>query len=57
MAEYEIERERIIERPTVHRTIVEERRGGWGVGFNPLSGVIMAVVAILLLLLILGVLV
>jgi hypothetical protein len=49
----------IVERevPVTGRRTVVERRGGYGMGFNPVSGVIMAVVAVLLLLLVLGVLV
>jgi len=69
MADYEIQRERIVERPVTERvverevpvgrrTVVERHDGyGRGFGFNPMAGVIMAVIAILLLLLILGVLV
>jgi hypothetical protein len=68
MSDYEIQRERIVERPVTERvverevpvgrrTIVEHRGGGYGPGFNPVAGVIMALVAILLVLLILGVLV
>ena len=77
MAEYEIQRERIVERPVVdsartigasterivevptgRRTVVERRDGaGYGFGFNPVAGILMALVAVLVLLLILGVLV
>jgi hypothetical protein len=64
MADYEIERERIVERPVERiverpagRRVVVERGGGAGYGFNPMAGVIMAIVAVLLVLLILGVLV
>lgn len=64
MAEYEIQRERIVERPvervverevpTGRRTIVESR-GGYGAwGGNFVAPLIMAAVVILLLLLILG---
>ena len=61
MADYEIRRERIVEREVPvegRRTIVEHRRGyGAGMGFNPVAGVIMALVIVLLVLLVLGVLV
>ena len=62
MTDHEIRRERIVERevPVVEgrRTVVEHRRGyGMGAGFNPVSGVIMALIVVLLLLLVLGVLV
>ena len=61
MADYEIRRERIVEREVPverRRTIVEHRRGyGGGMGFNPVAGVIMALVVVLLVLLVLGVLV
>jgi hypothetical protein len=67
MADYEIQRERVVERPVTERVVerevpvgrrtVVERRGGVGYGFNPVAGIIMALVAVLLLLLILGVLV
>lgn len=42
---------------TGRRTVVERRAGGLGVGFNPVAGVIMALVVVLLVLLVLGVLV
>lgn len=70
MSDYEIERERIVERevpvteriverevPTTRRTVVERRTTGGGYGrggFNPVQGIIAAAVAIILLLLILG---
>lgn len=68
MADYEIERERVVERPVTERiverevpvgrrTIVERRAGGHAGGFNPVAGLIMVLVAVLLVLLILGVLV
>jgi hypothetical protein len=51
----------IVERevPVTGRRTVVERRGGYGFagGFNPVSGVIMALVVVLLVLLVLGVLV
>ena len=73
MSDYEVHRERVVERevpvteriverevPTTRRT-VEHRSttgGGFGyagrTGFNPVQGIIVAAVAILLLLLILG---
>ena len=59
--EDEVRRETtIVEREvpvTGRRTIVERRGGGYGMGFNPVSGVIMALVVVLLVLLVLGVLV
>lgn len=69
MADYEIQRERIVERPVTERvverevpvgrrTVVEHRRGGaFDGGFNPVAGIIMVLVAVLLVLLIAGVLV
>jgi hypothetical protein len=67
MADYEIQRERIVERPVTERVVerevptgrrtIVERRGGFAGGFNPVAGLIMVLVAVLLLLLILGVLV
>jgi len=58
MADYEVRTERVVERPVTGRRIIEERRGGgWGYGFNPFAGVIMAIVIVLLVLLLLGVLV
>jgi len=61
MADYEIRRERIVEREVPvegRRTVVEHRRGGaYGWGVNPMGAVIMALVVVLLLLLVLGVLV
>lgn len=62
MSDYEIQRERIVEREVPiegRRTVVEHRRGGmgYGAGFNPVSGLIMALVLILLVLLVFGVLV
>jgi hypothetical protein len=68
MADYEIQRERIVERPVTERvverevpvgrrTIVERRSGGYGPGFNPVAGIIMALVVVLLVLLLFGVLV
>jgi hypothetical protein len=68
MSDYEIERERIVERevpvtervverrvPMGRRTVVEHRGGaGYGFGANPVGLVIVAAVVILLLLLILG---
>lgn len=55
MPEHEIERERIVERevPVRRRTVVEHR-GGSGIGFNPFAGVLMALVAVLVLVLLLG---
>ena len=50
----------IVERevPVTGRRTIVERRGGYGFGgFNPVSGVIMALVVVLLVLLVLGVLV
>jgi hypothetical protein len=67
MSDYEIQRERIVERPVTTERIVERevpvtgrrvvverggRRGGYG--FNPVAPIIAAAVVILLLLLILG---
>jgi hypothetical protein len=68
MADYEIQRERIVERPvtervverevpTGRRTIIERRDSGYGPGFNPVAGIIMALVVVLLVLLLFGVLV
>jgi len=59
MSDYEIRRERIVERevPVEGRRTVVERRGGYGFGMNPFAGVLMAVVLVLLVLLVLGVLV
>ena len=63
MAEYEVQRERIVERPvtervvevpTGRRTVVERRGGSYGWFGNPAAAVIAAAVVILLLLLILG---
>lgn len=73
MSDFEVERERIVERevpvteriverevPRTRRTVVERRTtgdDGYGsrrAGFNPVQGIIMATVAIILLLLILG---
>lgn len=66
MADYEIQRERIVERPvatervverevpTGRRTIVEHRGSGYGFGTNPAAMIIMAAVVVLLVLLILG---
>ena len=65
MADYEIQRERIVERPVERvverevpvgrRTVVERRGGGYGfAGPNFVAPLIMAAVVILLLLLILG---
>jgi len=67
MPDYEIQRERIVERETpvvervvpaeTRRTVVERRSGmGYG-GLNPVSGLIMALIVVLVLLLIFGVLV
>lgn len=66
MADYEIQRERIVERPVERvverevpagrRTVVERRAGGAGYGFNPIPAIVMAAVVVLLLLLVLGVL-
>lgn len=64
MSDYEIQRERIVERPVTTERIVEREvpvtgrrvvveRGG-GYGFNPVTLVIAAAVVVLLLLLILG---
>ena len=64
MSDYEVQRERIVERPVTTERIIERdvpvdrrrvvvERGG-GYGFNPFSLVIAAAVIILLLLLILG---
>ena len=62
MADYEVRRERIVEREVPvegRRTVIEHRRGGYGAGWgvNPMGAVIMALVVVLLLLLVLGVLV
>lgn len=71
MSDYEVQRERIVERqvpvteriverevPTTRRTIVERRTSGGGyrgaAGMNPVQGIIIAAVAIILLLLMLG---
>ena len=67
MSDYEIERERVVERDVpvervverevpVRRTVVERRSGGvgYGVGANPAGLLIVAAVVILLLLLVLG---
>ena len=65
MADYEIQRERIVERPVTERVverevpsgrrIVEHRSGGgYGFGFNPVGLIIMALVVVLLLFLLLG---
>ena len=61
MADYEIQRERIVERevPTTgRRTVVEHRGAGFG-GWagNPAGAVIAALVIVFLVLLLLGVLV
>jgi hypothetical protein len=64
MSDYEVQRERIVERPVTTERIVERdvpvtgrrvvvERGG-DYGFNPVAMVIAAAVVILLLLLILG---
>jgi hypothetical protein len=64
MSDYEIQRERIVERPVTTERVVEREvpvrgrrviveRGG-GYGFNPVAPIIAAAVVILLLLLILG---
>lgn len=63
MSDYEVQRERIVERPVTTERVVEREvpvtgrrvvveRGGYG--FNPMAMVIAAAVVILLLLLILG---
>jgi hypothetical protein len=69
MSDYEIQRERVVERevpvtervverqvPVGRRTVVERRSGGvgYGMGANPVGMIIVAAVVILLLLLILG---
>ena len=69
MSDYEIQRERVVERevpvtervverqvPVGRRTVVERRSGGvgYGMGANPVCLVIVAAVVILLLLLLLG---
>ncbi|HYD10862.1 MAG TPA: hypothetical protein VEA78_12245 [Acidimicrobiales bacterium] len=61
MSDHEIRRETIVEREVPvegRRTIVERRSGaGMGMGFNPVAGLIMALVLVLLVLLLFGVLV
>lgn len=67
MPDYEIQRERIVEReaPVVERvvpvearrTVVERRSGDGFGGLNPVSGLIMAMIVVLVLLLVFGVLV
>jgi hypothetical protein len=66
MSDYEIQRERVVERPVTTERIVErevpvrgrrvvvERGGPTGIGLNPLSLVIIAAIVVLVLLLILG---
>lgn len=67
MSDYEIQRERIVERPVATERVVErevpvrtgrrvvvERGGGYGAGFNPVTAIIAAAIVVLLLLLILG---
>jgi hypothetical protein len=66
MSDYEVQRERIVERPVPTERVVErevpvsgrrvvvERGGRYGIGPNPVSLVLIAAIVILLLLLILG---
>ena len=68
MSDFEVERERIVERevpvtervverevPTRRRVVTETRTGGgYGMGANPVGLIIIAAIVILLLLLLLG---
>jgi hypothetical protein len=66
MSDYEIQRERIVERPVTTERVVERevpvgrrrtvvsRGGRGGYAFNPVAPIIAAVIVVLLLLLILG---